>query len=185
MNPQSKKQPQGEDQIEGLAIWPFAKTSGTFTVVPTRHSSLDKRASRNPKDKVPQRPNFKIAMDKSKGWACLEKKCGDDFYLTESTINLTYRKLSQFLGDFYQLRLKEAEIVQIPRSPLSPQASMDRKQAEESAQLQTQAIFMETRMPSESRAKILGSGMKSLKEQWISKNSSEQALIKEHSLPPE
>ena len=79
-------------------------------------------------------------------------------------MNLTYRKLSQFLGDFSQLRLKEAEIAQIPSSPLSPQASMDRE-AEENAQLQTQAIFMETRMPSESRAKIPESGMKSLKEQ--------------------
>lgn len=83
MDSQRKKQPPEEDHIEGLAIEPLAKISETFVVVPSTLSSLDKRASRNPKDMVPKRANFKIAMNKSKGWAYLEKNCGYKFYLME------------------------------------------------------------------------------------------------------
>lgn len=87
----SKKQLQGKDQIEGLAIGPFVKR---WQLVDT--SRQKKTASGNPKDTVPKRPNCKTAMNKSKGWDCLEKNCRYDFYLMEQTINLTYRKPTTF-----------------------------------------------------------------------------------------
>lgn len=71
---QCEKQPQGKDQIKDLA-----KTSETLKVVPSRYSQLVKRASMNLKDIVPKRPNPKIAIKKSKGWACLKKNCRCDF----------------------------------------------------------------------------------------------------------
>lgn len=69
----------GKDQIKDLAVRPFTKTSETLKVVPSRHFQLDKRASRNLKNMVPKKPNPKIAMKKSKGWACLKNNCGYDF----------------------------------------------------------------------------------------------------------
>lgn len=76
---QCEKQPQGKYQIKDLAIRPFAKTSETLKVVPGRYSQVVKRASMNIKDIVPKRPNPKIAIKKSKGWACHKKNCGCHF----------------------------------------------------------------------------------------------------------